>query len=166
MGNIQFNAGKVLFVGTKIAMDAACCCVTNPCTHCEAGCTGVGDLTVDIPALRVISCPDCADFADNPWVLTYMGQEPFGCIWDFTGDYPCPPPVPLIRAVLSFGGGNYELTLLLTLSGVTIAWVVSFGGTKPCCTDWNNLELPWDSHPGVLPVCLMFVSPLSAFVTM
>lgn len=88
MGNIQFNDGKILFAGTKIAMDAACCCETPPdCFVCDPTDEVPSELTVTITGMGDVgdSCGECADL-NGVYVLTPFNDPQAGllaCHWEY-----------------------------------------------------------------------------------
>ncbi len=99
MGNIQFRNEKILFVGTKVAMDPACCCpeIGDDCEFCDndPSITTAKKYTILASGITTCECVEDTTFfdfweldtaidinTDGPFVLTQTGADP--CIWAFT----------------------------------------------------------------------------------
>lgn len=144
---IMFKGTQILFVTGKIALDPRCCCVAD-CTNCAAGKGHVNHFEVTFAGIANSGCGSCGTY--NTTFIVDGSGFPVACTatsGSFTD--PCVGfgNVFNVQVWIHAVAGIYyaRVTLTESYAGWHVIWEASLGTTKPDCTAFSSLNLPYVS---------------------
>lgn len=126
-------------------------CDPNPCACAE--CSGDIPRTLEVEFDGIVdgSCADCDDLNTNGTPFIAPCSLSLGCFWEH--ELPstvCAANFIWVFARFDFLGNNaYTLDVTFSTGVVFIArYEVNFGASKPDCSAWSSLNVPFDADGG------------------